>query len=74
MTTPADSFFATLQNVVTAINNIGKTLSGAFAVQVTGVSSTATTGSLTFNSSQPATFVVLTSSNGTIVKVPGYND
>lgn len=73
MAAPTDGFFATLQNVVTGINNIGKLLAGTLSVQVTGTSTSATAGTITFTSSQAAGFLTLVSSAGTTIKVPYYS-
>lgn len=63
--------FAVLQNGVNALNKVAKSLANAFP-QVTGTSSTATAGTLTFNSSQPTTFITIVSTSGTTLKIPAY--
>lgn len=73
MASPPETFFATLQNVVTAMNNIGKTLTATLSVQVTGTSTSATAGTITFTSSQAAGFLTLVSSTGTTIKIPYYS-
>ena len=72
MASPPEAFFATLQNVVTAMNNIGKTLTATLSVQVTGTSTSATAGTITFTSSQAEGFLTLVSSAGTTIKIPYY--
>lgn len=61
-----------LQNAVNAINNLNSTLKTVFP-QASALSTSATAGAITFNSSQPATFLTVTTSSGATIKVPGYN-
>lgn len=72
MASSLTDIFAVLQNGVGALNKVAKALSNAFP-QVTGTSSTATVGALTFNSSQPAGFITFVSTSGTTLKMPFYN-
>ncbi len=60
-----------IQNGVNALNKVAKALTSAFP-QVTGTSSTATVGVLTFNSSQPTTFITIVSTSGSTLKIPAY--
>jgi hypothetical protein len=60
-----------IQNGVNALSKIAKSISTSFP-QVTGTSSTATAGTLTFNSSQPTTFITIVSTSGTTLKIPAY--
>lgn len=64
--------FAVLQNGVTALGSVAKSLSNAFP-QVTGTSSAATVGTLSFSSSQPAGFITIVSTSGATLKLPYYN-
>lgn len=64
--------FTVLQNGVTALSAVAQSLSKSFP-QVTGTSSTATVGGLTFSSSQPAGFITIVSTSGATVKIPYYN-
>lgn len=64
--------FTAIQNGVNALNKVAKSISTSFP-QVTGTSSTATVGTLTFNSSQPAGFITFVSTSGTTFKSPYYN-
>jgi hypothetical protein len=64
--------FAALQNGVISLGSIAKSMSNSFP-QVTGTSSTATVGTLTFNSSQPAGFITFVSTSGATFKIPYYN-
>lgn len=73
MASPPEAFFASLQNVVTAMRDIGKTLTSTLSVQVTGTSTSATAGTITFTSSQAAGFLTLVSSTGATIKLPYYN-
>lgn len=73
MAAPPEVFLAVLQNVVTAMEGIKKTISATLSVQVTGTSTSATAGTVTFTSSQAAGFLTLISSAGTTIKVPYYN-
>jgi hypothetical protein len=73
MASPPEAFFATLQNVVSALRDIGKTVSGTLPVQVTGTSTSATAGTITFTSSQAAGFLTLVSSTGATIKIPYYS-
>jgi hypothetical protein len=63
--------FTVLQNGVIALGKIAKSLSTTFP-QVTGTSSTATAGALTFNSSQPTTFITIVSTSGATLKIPAF--
>lgn len=63
---------ATLQNGVSAINNLRKQIANTFP-QASALSTTApSTGSITFNSSQAATFLTVTTSSGATYVVPLY--
>ncbi len=61
-----------LQNGVTNLGSIAKSLATAFP-QVTGTSTGATTGSVTYNSSQPVGFLTMLSTTGATIKVPYFN-
>lgn len=69
---PFGIILSALQNGVAAISNIGKTLAASFP-QVTGTSTSATAGTATLTSSQPAGFVTVLLPNGNTVKIPYYN-
>lgn len=73
MSAPGDIFLTAMQNAVNALRDIAKTVNATLSVQVTGTSTSATTGTVTFSSSQPAGFLTLLSSAGTTIKVPYYN-
>lgn len=61
-----------LNNGVTAINSLGKTMAKVFP-QATAISTTAATaGTVTFTSSQAAAFMSIVSSSGATYKVPLY--
>ncbi|HEY6018701.1 MAG TPA: hypothetical protein VIY48_02070, partial [Candidatus Paceibacterota bacterium] len=63
---------AAMQNGVTAINNLATQLGKIFP-QSTAISTVApTAGTVTFTSSQAATFISVTTSSGGVYKVPGY--
>lgn len=72
MASSLTDIFTVLQNGVNALSKVAKAVSTAFP-QVTGTSSTATVGALTFNSSQPAGFITFVSTSGTTFKSPYYN-
>jgi hypothetical protein len=72
MAASLDLILSAIQNGVTAIGNIGRTLSSTFP-QITGTSSTATTGTCTLTSSQPAGFITVVSTAGATLKIPYYN-
>jgi hypothetical protein len=61
-----------LQNGVANLGSVAKSLSTAFP-QVTGTSSSATTGTVTYNSSQPVGFLTMLSTTGATIKVPYFN-
>jgi hypothetical protein len=63
----------TMQQGVTAINNLASTISNRFPA-VTSASTTApsTTGTITFTSSEASGFALVTLSSGTTVKFPFY--
>jgi hypothetical protein len=73
MAAPPEVLLAVMQNVVTAMSNIGKTIAGTLSVQVTGTSTSATAGTITFTSSQAVGFLTLVSSTGATIKVPYYS-
>lgn len=61
-----------IQNGVTAINNLATKLGNIFP-QSTATSTTApSAGTVTFTSSQAATFILVQTSSGGTYKVPGY--
>jgi hypothetical protein len=64
--------FSALQNGVVALGKIAKSISTSFP-QVTGTSTSATTGSVTFNSSQPVGFITIVSTSGATQKIPYFN-
>jgi len=64
--------FAVLQNGVVALGSIAKSISLSFP-QVTGTSTSATTGAISFNSSQPTTFITIVSTSGVTLKIPAFN-
>jgi len=59
----------TLQQGVQAINNLDTTISTTFP-QAGALSTSATTGAITFSSSQPVAFLSVTTSSGGVYKVP----
>lgn len=67
------SILSTLQQGVTAINNLAGTVKAVFP-QVTGSSTRApaTAGSVTFTSSEASLFLLVTTSSGFTGKVPIY--
>ncbi len=69
-----DSVWNTLQNGVTAINNLTGTIKTIFP-QLSGNSSAgpASAGTITFTSSQAVGFALVTLSSGVTVKFPYYN-
>lgn len=69
-----DSIWSSLQNGVTAINNLATNIKTIFP-QLTGNSTTAPSaaGSITFTSSQAVGFQLVTLSSGVTVKFPYYN-
>jgi len=69
-----DSIWNTLQNGVTAINNLASTVKNVFP-QLSGNSTTvpSSVGGVTFTSSQPVGFSLVTLSSGVTVKFPYYN-
>ena len=73
MSAPGDIFLSAMQNAVNALRDISKTINATLSVQVTGTSTSATTGTATLTSSQPAGFLTMLSSAGTTIKVPYYN-
>jgi hypothetical protein len=60
---------STLNATVSAVNNTIKTT----FPQAGALSATATTGALTYSSSQPATFLTVITSSGGTYKVPLFN-
>lgn len=74
MSAPGDIFLSAMQNAVNALRDISKTINGTLSTQVTGVSTSATIGTATLTSSQPAGFLTLLSSAGTTIKVAYYNE
>jgi len=61
---------AALQNGVTAINNLAVQI---VRLPVVSTSTSATTGAISFSSSQPALFGTIISSSGGTYKVPLFN-
>jgi hypothetical protein len=59
----------TLQQAVQAINNLTTQIRTTFP-QAGALSTSATTGAITFSSSQPAAFLSVTTSSGGVYKVP----
>lgn len=66
-----DNLLTSLQQAVTAVNNLSKTLTNAFPL-ASGLSTSATTGAITFSSSQPAAFLSIITSSGGLYKVALY--
>jgi hypothetical protein len=68
-----DVAWATLQNGVQAMNNMTSAIKAIFP-QVTGTSTSApaSTGSVTFTSSEASFFILVTTSSGFTGKVPIY--
>jgi hypothetical protein len=62
----------TMQQGVSAINNLTTQIRNTFP-SVTALSTSATTGTITFSSSQPAAFQTIISASGATYKVPLYN-
>lgn len=69
-----DSIWNTLQNGVTAINNLASNVKTVFP-QISGNSTVtpSSAGALSFSSSQPVGFTLVTLSSGATVKFPYYN-
>lgn len=69
----AQDIYTTLLNGVQALNRLTTTVGNIFP-QVTASSSSApaTTGSITFTSSEASGFLLVTTSSGATVKVPFY--
>ena len=65
---PTDLLTA-MQNGVQAINNLNTTLK-LFFPQISALSTSATTGTITYNSSQPVAFLTVITSSGGTYKVP----
>lgn len=59
----------TLQQGVQAINNLTIQIKTTFP-QASALSTSAVTGTITYNSSQPAAFLSVTTSSGGVYKVP----
>lgn len=69
-----DSLWSSLQNGVTAINNLATNIKTIFPQLVANsTSGPATVGTITFTSSQAAGFQLVTLSSGVTVKFPYYN-
>jgi len=68
-----DAVWNTLQNGVTAINNLASTVKSVFP-QLSGnsTSAPASTGAITFTSSEALGFQLVTLSSGVTVKFPYY--
>lgn len=66
------SILNALQQGVTAMNNMTQQLAKTFP-QATATSTSATAGTITFTSSQAATFLLVTTSSGATFKVALYN-
>lgn len=62
----------TMQQGVVAINTLVTQIKNTFP-QVAALSTSATTGSVSFNSSQPAQFLTVVTSSGGTYKTPLYN-
>ena len=61
----------TLQQGVQAINNLSVQIKTTFPLpQGTALSTSATTGAITYNSSQPSQFLTIITSSGGTYKVP----
>lgn len=69
MGTGINDILGTLQQAVQAINNLATQIKTTFP-QVGALSTSATTGSITFSSSQPAAFLSVVTSSGATYKVP----
>ena len=61
-----------LQNAVSGLNALTKQIATTFP-QAAALSTSATTGLVTYNSSQPATFLTVITSSGATYKVPLFN-
>lgn len=61
-----------LQNGVTAINNLATKLDQIFPQTTASSTAVPAAGGITFNSSQAATFITVTTSTGGTYQVPGY--
>ena len=73
MTASLTDLFTGVQNAVRAINDLNQTLTTVFTT-VTTVSTTvpSSAGSITFTSSQTATFLTVVTSSGYSGKIPVY--
>ena len=71
MAGPAE-ILAALNQGITAINNLTQQIKNTFP-RVSATSTSATTGTISFNSSQPALFLSVTTSSGGTYKVPLFN-
>lgn len=61
-----------MQQGVLAVNGLISQIKSTFP-QVSALSTSATTGTVTFNSSQPATFLTIITSSGASMKIPLFN-
>lgn len=69
-----DSIWSTLQNGVTAINNLATNIKTIFPQLVSNSTvAPSSAGSITFTSSQAVGFQLVTLSSGVTVKFPYYN-
>lgn len=67
------SIWETMKNGVTAINNLSVTIKAIFPqLSANSTSAPATTGTITFTSSQASGFQLVTLSSGATVKFPYY--
>ena len=69
MAVSLEAILSALQNGVTAVNNLTTQIALSLP-SVVATSTSATTGGVTFNSSQPALFGTVTTSSGGTYKVP----
>ncbi len=68
-----DALIATVQQGVTAINNLRSTIATVFPqITSTSTSAPATAGTITFTSSEASYFMLVTTSSGFTGKVPIY--
>jgi hypothetical protein len=73
MSVSLTEIMTTLQNGVQAIRELTTQISATFP-QATALSTSATTGVISFSSSQPETFLTVISASGATFKVALYNE
>lgn len=72
MAASLSDLLGTMQQGVQAINNLITQIKNTFP-QVSATSTSATTGGISYNSSQPALFLSVVTSSGGTYKIPMFN-